>query len=304
MRRFGRHDGNSPPTENRYPAVGGRSVRWDPSLSGGRGARRASVRPARLLAGCALALAALGGGAKAVALPTSATMRLKVVPIPVELRAQHGAAYPGTGDVLGEGFALEADVQVAGDEYGGFPPPLTSVSAFAPAGVTLSTHGFPTCPQAILDSHEVGRCPRGSLLADGSVSGVVSFGGDRVHETLSLQAFFAGAQRIAYYAEGTSPALVEVLGSGTIAPASGAFGHEFNAAVPLVQTVPEAPYAVVTSVHLRLGVARRQGSRSIPLMALPRRCLKGGLLVRVRLGFLIGPPVQTDTRLPCPARRR
>lgn len=266
--------------------------------------RPASGRAARLLAVCALALAAVGGGAKAVAQPTSGTMRLKVVPIPVELRAAHGAIHPGTGNVLGEGFALEADVQVTGDEYGGFPPPLTSVTAYAPAGVTLHMRGFPTCPQAILESHEVGKCPRGSQVADGSVTGVVSFGGDRVYETLTLQAFFAGGSKFAYYAEGTSPALVEVLGSGTITAAGGAFSHEFNAAVPLVETVPEAPYAVAQSAHLRLGVARRQGSHLIPLMALPKRCPKGGLLVRVRLGFLIGAPVQMDTKLPCPARRR
>lgn|GEM_PF-5787300 len=284
MRRFERHDGNS-------------------TQCGGRGMRPVSGRASRLLVACALALAAVGGGAKAVAQPTSGTMRLKVVPIPVEPRAAHGVTYAGTGDVLGEGFALEADVQVKGDEYGGFPPPLTSVTAYAPAGVTLDTHDFPICRQTILESHEVGECPQGSLMADGSVSGVVSFGGDRVHETLTLQAFFAGAQKIAYYAEGTSPALVEILGSGTITTAGGAFSHEFNAAVPLVQTVPEAPYAVAQSAHLMLGVARRQGSHLIPLMALPKRCPKGGLLVRVRLGFLIGAPVQMDTKLPCPARQ-
>ncbi len=269
---------------------------------GGRGMLPASGRAARVMVWCALALV-VGGGAKAMAQPTSGTMQLKVLPIPVELRAAHGASYPGTGNVLGKGFALEANVQVTGNEYGGFPPPLTSVTAYAPAGATLDMEGFPICPQAILESHEVGECPRGSLLADGSVSGVVSFGSDRVHETLTLQAFFAGAQKIAYYAEGTSPSLVEILGSGTITAAGGAFSHELNAAVPLVQTVPEAPYAVAQSAHLMLGVARRQGSQLIPLMALPRRCPKRGLLVRVRLGFLIGAPVQMDTKLPCPSRR-
>jgi hypothetical protein len=279
-----------------------RLERHDSSTQFGGRMRPASGWAARVVVWCTIALI-VGGGAKAMAQSTSGTMQLKVLPIPVELRAAHGASYPGTGNVLGKGFALEANVQVTGNEYGGFPPPLTSVTAYAPAGATLDMEGFSTCPQAILESHEVGRCPRGSLLANGSVSGVVSFGGDRVHETLSLQAFFAGAQKVAYYAEGTSPALVEVLGSGTITAAEGAFGHEFNAAVPLVQTVPEAPYAVVQSAHLVLGVARRQGSHLIPLMALPRRCPKGGMSIRVRLGFLIGAPVQMDTKLPCPSRR-
>jgi hypothetical protein len=271
--------------------------------SGGRGIRTASGRAALMVMVCALLALAVGGSAKAVAQPTGGSMQLRVLPIPVELRAAHGASYPGTGNVLGEGFALEANVQITGDEYGGFPPPLTSVTAYAPAGATLDMQGFPICPQAILESHEVGNCPQGSLLANGSVSGVVSFGADRVHETLSLQAFFDGAQKIAYYAEGTSPALVEILGSGTITAAGGAFSHQFNAVVPLVETVPEAPYAVAQSAHLILGVARKQGSHLIPLMKLPKSCPKGGLPIRVRLGFLIGAPVQMDTELPCPARR-
>jgi hypothetical protein len=252
-------------------------------------------------------LVALGLGqcASATAAPTTATLRLKVRPIPVNPAKPKGPSYPDTGNFLGKGAAVEGDVQIHGDEYGGFPPPLTGFSVFAPAGVKLHPQGFPVCPKPVLESHEVANCPKRSALTSiGSVSGVVSFGTTRVHETLSLQAFFAAGGRIAFYAEGTSPALVEVLETGSISNAGGGiFGPEFTTAVPLVSTVPEAPYAVVESAHLILGAAYKKGSRLISYLTLPERCAKGGLPVRLELRFMIGAPVQIDTRLPCPARR-
>jgi hypothetical protein len=263
----------------------------------GRGARRVAF--------CLvlLALLLLTGAVGAQAMPTSASASAKLVPIPVNPRAGNGPTYPGTGNMLGAGAAIEGEVQIQGDEYGGFPPPLTGFSIYVPHGVRLHQQGFPICPQAILESHEVANCPKGSQLTSvGSVSGVVSFGGDRVRETLTVQGFFAAAGRIAYYAEGTSPALVEVLGSGAFIPAGGGFASKFSASVPLVATVPEAPYAVVQSVHLRVGAAYRRGSRLVPFLTLPRHCARGGMPDRLELTFLTGPPVRVNITMPCPAR--
>lgn len=261
-----------------------------------RSLKRATVWPA------VLALLLAGGGASANAAPTTASLRAKIVPIPVNPSAARGQTYAGTGNISGAGAAVEGDVEIQGDEYGGFPPPVTGFSLWAPAGVKLHPQGFPICAQAILESHEVANCPKRSELAsDGSVSGVVSFGGTRVHETLTLQAFFAAGGRIAYYAEGTSPALIEVLGSGTFSYPGGGFGPEFSASVPLVATVPEAPYAVVQSIHVRVGAAYRQGSHLISYITLPRHCTRPGMPVRCEITFLSGPPVQIDTKLPCPA---
>lgn len=251
-----------------------------------------------------LALILFGGmAASASATPTTASVQAKLVPIPVHPGASKGPTYPGTGNILGAGAAFEGEVEIQGDEYGGFPPPLTGFSIYVPYGVKLHQQGFPICSQAILESHEVAKCPSGSQLTSvGSVSGVVSFGGERVHETLTVQGFFAAGGRIAYFAEGTSPALVEVLGSGAFVPAGGGFASKFSASVPLVATVPEAPYAVVQSVRVRVGAAYRRGSRLVPFMTLPRRCPKTGMLDRLELMFLTGAPVQVNMTMPCPAR--
>lgn len=267
-----------------------------------RGARRGLT--GAVVCSALLALFATGAGSSAIAMPTTASLQVKVVPIPMNPSAKNGPSYRGTGNILGAGAAFEGDLQIQGDEYGGFPPPVTGFSLWAPAGVKLHPQGFPICPQAVLESHEVAKCPRRSALTSvGSVSGVVSFGGTRVHETLTLQAFFAAGGRIAYYAEGTSPAEIEVLGAGAFSNPGGGFGPEFSAPVPLVATVPEAPYAVVQSLHLRIGAAYRQGARLVPYVTLPRHCPKSGMRARLELTFLIGAPVQIDTRMPCPATR-
>ena len=129
----------------------------------------------------------------------------------------NGPTYPGTGNILGAGTAVEGEVKISGSEYGGFPPPVTGVTFFAPAGVKLHPQGFTTCSDAILESHEVAHCPKKSFASSiGSVSGVVSFGATRVHEALTLQGFFAPGGELAFYAEGRSPTVIEVMGKASV----------------------------------------------------------------------------------------
>ncbi len=157
-------------------------------------------------------IAVLAQPLTAEATPTTATLTVRGVPIPVNPSAANSPTYPGTGNTLGGGTAVEGEVKISGTEYGGFPPPVTHVTFFAPAGAKLHPQGFATCPEATLESHEVSLCPKQSAASPtGSVSGVVSFGGTRVHETLTLQAFFAPNEELAFFAEGRSPAEIEVL---------------------------------------------------------------------------------------------
>jgi hypothetical protein len=250
-----------------------------------------------------LGVAALVIPALASAAPTTATLSVRGVPVPVNPSAPNSPTYAGTGETLGGGTAVEGELKISGTEYGGFPPPVTHVTFLAPAGAKLHPQGFATCSQATLESHEVSLCPKQSAASPvGSVSGVVSFGSTRVHETLTLQAFFAPGGELAFYAEGRSPAVIEVLGKAGFTDAGGMFGPEFNATVPLVETVPEAPYAVVESVRLKIGAAFMQGKKLISYVTLPKKCPRGGFPVRAELRFLIGEPVTINTRMPCPKR--
>jgi hypothetical protein len=92
------------------------SVEWEESLM-----RRSAI----LLAALALALPALADGASAA--PT-ATFKARFVPI---------SGFPGTGDILGAGAAVQSEYSISGSEYGGFPPPLVGINLLLPEGVVL-----------------------------------------------------------------------------------------------------------------------------------------------------------------------
>lgn len=277
------------------------------ALAIGRRLRQAQARAMSTygIEGCltVLGLCLLFGPEVARATPTAVTLKLKAVPIHVDPAVASSPTYPGTGNALGAGTAVEGEARISGTEYGGFPPPLTGFTFLAPAGVKLHPQGFVTCSLAILESHEVARCPKKSYASSiGSVTGVVSFGETRVHETLTLQLFFAPNSEIAYFAEGRSPAVIEVMGKANFTYAGGGFGPKFTGTVPLVETVPGAPYGVVETARLTVGAAFMKKGKLVSYLTLPKTCTKGGFPARAELRFLTGAPVIVDAKIPCPSK--
>lgn len=252
------------------------------------------------LASLCLAALALGAPAVASARP-EVSVKAKIVPIPIEPSNPHSRTYPGTGNLLGAPAALEATLEIKGEEYFGAPSPVTSVVVDLPAGTKLHPQGFATCPLAVLESHEVQKCPKKSYAGPtGEVLGVVSFGSSRVHEKGTIQAFFAPGGKLAFYTEGREPALIEVLAFAGISTAPAPFGPRFSAEVPLVPTVPEAPYASVLSIKGKIGAAFKQGKKLISYGTVPKKCPKGGFKGRVTLTFFSGETVTVQPTVPCP----
>jgi hypothetical protein len=251
---------------------------------------------------CCLALAGLALPTTAAARPT-VSVKAKIVPIPVNPGSPKSPTYPGTGNILGAGAALEAEMSIAGTEYGGYPSPVTGIVVELPAGTKLHPQGFATCPLATLESHEVQKCPKKSIAGSkGEVLGVVSFGGTRVQEKLTLQAFFAPGNKLAFFAEGTSPASIEILTTAGFTTAPPPFGPKFSAEVPLVVTVPEAPYGSALSIRGVIGAAYKQGKKLISYGTVPKTCPKGGFKGKVEVTFLSGEVVTDEPTVPCPKR--
>jgi len=249
-----------------------------------------------------LALLSLALPLTAAAQPT-VTVKAKIVPIPIDPSKPNSPTYPGTGNILGAGAALEATLTIAGTEYGGFPSPVTKVVVELPAGVKLHPQGFASCPTAILESHEVQKCPKHSVAGPvGEVLGVVSFGGTRVEEKATIQSFFTAGGGLAFYTEGTSPAELEVLASGNFSTAPPPFGPKLTVPVPLVETVPGAPYASVLSIKGKVGAAVKQGKKLISYGTVPKKCPKGGFKGKVEITFLSGETVTINPTVPCPKR--
>ena len=258
--------------------------------------RRASTRLALL----GLAVATLGLPAAAGAAP-SVTLKVKAVPIPKNPSSNGGPTYPGTGNLLGKGAALETEFTLSGTEYGGFPSPLVGVTVTLPAGTKVSSKGFTTCSNAILESHEVQKCPKKSAAGPkGEARGVVSFGSTRVHETLSVQPFFSAGGGLSFYAEGTSPAEIELLSPGKVTPA--ASGPVFTGTVPLVETVPGAPFGSVEFIKVKVGAAFMKGKKLVSYGMIPTKCPKGGFPVKAELKFYSGESVAVSAKPPCPKK--
>lgn len=249
-----------------------------------------------------LAVAALGLPALTQAAPT-VTVKAKVLPVPINPASSKSRTYPKTGNILGAGASVETQFKISGTEYGGFPSPLTGVVVYLPAGTKLHPQGFATCPNAILESHEVQNCPKRSIASPkGEVLGVVSFGSSRVQEKASVQAFFSSGNKLAFFTEGTSPASLEILSTGSFSGASNPFSQKLTAVVPLVLTVPEAPYASVLSIKIKVGAAFMQGKKLISYGTVPKKCPKGGFPAKTELKFLSGETSKASIKVPCPKK--
>jgi hypothetical protein len=256
--------------------------------------RRASTRLALL----GLAVLALGLPAAALAAP-SVTFKAKAIPIKKNPASKGGPTWPHTGNFLGAATAVEGEFKISGSEYFGGPLPLTHVTVTFPAGSKVTTKGFTTCPSGTLESHEVQKCPKKSIAGpQGEAGGVVSFGSTRVHEKLTVQPFFA-AGGLAFYAEGREPALIELLSKGGFTSLSPT--PTLSTEVPLVITVPEAPYGSAEFIKVAVGAAFMKGKKLVSYGTLPKKC-KGSFHEKATLEFLGKVTVNTTASQPCPKK--
>jgi hypothetical protein len=251
------------------------------------------------LMGFALVVAAAAPGSAGAA--PSVTVKAKIVPI---------KGFPGTGNKLGAGAAVESQVTISGTEYGGFPPPLIGVNVFLPKGVVLHPSGFPTCPVATLEPTGQGPkfCPKGSQAGPvGVAHGEVAFGTKIVPETATVESFYAPGGGLEFFTFGHEPTIIEVISTAHYVKASGIYSQELIAEVPLVETVPGAQDASVTSISVRVGSAIKRNGKTIYYGRVPKTCPKGGFPGKAELTFAgLGGLTQTTVtklvRVPCPPK--
>jgi hypothetical protein len=266
--------------------------------------RRAST----CLAVVAVALLALA--ATATAAPT-VTLKAEAVPIP---------GYPETGNIYGAGAAVQAEYLITGTEYEGSPPPLAGINFYLPKGAKLHTAGFPTCPVSNLEPAGAGpsACPAASKAGPtGEALGYVTLGGERVHEATTIESFYATGGGLEFFTAGHTPVSLEILSKGHYLSlgGSGGFGPELETEIPLVASVPGAPYASVEHIKVKAGSAR--GKKNPPWKSpkptyygtVPKKgqCPKGGFKLKTEVIFaeVGGLPRQVVTKeyaAPCPRK--
>jgi hypothetical protein len=247
-----------------------------------------------------LGLAVFGLSAGASAAPTI-TMKARAVPIP---------GFPHTGNILGAGAALKTEYTISGTEYGGFPAPLIGVKFYGPASAKLHPQGFVTCAPTLIEQRGPGPCPKRSKAGPaGSARGVVSFGTERVEESLSVQPFFAPGGNLEFFALGTTPVSIELLSKGSIVSSSPPFGPTVFASVPLVESVPGALDGSAKEISVTVGAAYRKGKKTVYYITVPKKCPKGGFPLKTVMEFgnvsnphVLGETAEATYKAPCPKR--
>jgi hypothetical protein len=263
-------------------------------------------RSANALALVALLLLALPAAASAV--PT-VTFKALAVKIP---------GYPDTGNILGAGAAVKAEYRITGTEYLGAPPPITHVNFYLPKGAKLHTAGFPTCAKTTLEQLGPIGCKRTAAAGPiGRVEGFVNFGHEPVEETLALSSYYAPGGGIYFFTKGTDPTLIEIISSGHYVHlgGGGGYGPEIETEVPLVPSVPGAPFASVKTITVEAGsaIGPKNPKRATYYGRVPKTCPKGGFPIKTEVTFaengeISKPETVTKTyKAPCPrkaAKRR
>jgi hypothetical protein len=238
----------------------------------------------------AVLAAALVAPALSSAAPTL-SLSAKIVPVP---------GFHGSGNCLGCGADLEAEIGITSTEYFGGPPPIEEVKGYYPKGTKINTHGFTTCTAASLEAKGTAGCPHKSAAGPpGATEGFVSLGGERVPETVQVTPFLVSGGGLDFWIEGNTPVKIEKLATGSWSfPAS---GPVISVHVPLIETLPGAPDASATHIKTKFGGAVKKGHKTTYYGTVPKSCPKGGFPGKVEIKFMgVASPVSAETKVPCP----
>jgi hypothetical protein len=199
------------------------------------------------------------------------------------------------------------------------PPPLTDLDLKMPAGMnyTTTTLGLAICQPAVLQARGPSGCPANSRLGHGSAYVEVPFGKGAGQEIPEVQALSGPSPKgnlvVLFYANGLYPVSAQLVFSGEVLPASGPFGSQLAATVPLVTSVPGGPDVSILSVTSTIGPSdltyyKHVHGRLIPFhprgVAVPERCPSGGFPFAADFTFQDGSRTSATTTVPCPAATR
>jgi hypothetical protein len=199
------------------------------------------------------------------------------------------------------------------------PPPLTQIELRYPnnLGIALSGLGLATCTAQILEVSGPAGCSRNAVMGHGQALTGIVLGSTIITESAPITVVRApdeeGRIELLFYAEGTTPVTSRIVFPGLLLPASAPFGGLVSIGVPLVPTLPGAPYISVISLQATLGPIgvtyyEKVGGRTLAYqpkgILLPPTCPGGGFPFAAEFRFLNNTAAQTHTAIPCPAARR
>ena len=219
---------------------------------------------------------------------------------------------------LGGTTTIEAEVKLA-NTNGGLPSPVTNFDTRLPPKLELiaSTLGLAICEPAALVATGLEGCSANARVGTGSAQVDVPFGPEIVNEAANVTAFLGPPLgenvEVLLFTEGQTPVFAQSVFPGVLLLGSGQLGESLNTEVPVTPTLPGAPDASVTSMHLSLGPAhltyfKQVHGRTVRYrprgISLPSTCPSGGFLFLTALTFQDGTNLTVSSTVPCPPARR
>jgi hypothetical protein len=201
---------------------------------------------------------------------------------------------------------------------GTVPPPLTGIELHYPSnlGLGLSGLGLANCDVPTLEAKGPGGCSPNAVMGFGEVFTGVVFGTETVGETAPITIVRApdqeGRLAVLFYAEGTTPVDARIIFPGLLLASTAPFGGVVNIGVPLVETLPGAPYVSVLRLRSTIGPKKvvyyeQVSGRTLayqPLgILMPRRCPHGGFRFAAKFSFTDGSHDSAATTVRCRERR-
>ncbi len=215
----------------------------------------------------------------------------------------------------GHRTSAEFNIQIAAPN-GRVPSPLTQASVRYPAGLglALSGLGIDTCSRQTLEVIGVSGCPASSYIGEGGAIAEIQFGPDILREEAHVSLLRTREEQghqlvMLFLVDAEQPVSAQPILNGLLLPASRPYGGRIDIAVPLVESLPGAPYVAVVQIHLVIGPRsltyyEHVAGKLVPYhprgLRLPDRCPRGGYPFALALGFLDGTSATATTSVPCP----
>jgi Bacterial Ig-like domain (group 3) len=206
------------------------------------------------------------------------------------------------GAHLGEGAELTATLTLSGTEYSGGPDPLTEAVIELPAGMVLTSEGFPTCALETLAKEGPAGCPTGSAAgAPGSFVGRVDFGREIIEEKGVVDPFFAQGGGFLLYIAGRSPVDLELISRASYGAPVLPFGPAIKVELPIVETIPGGADMSWTSLTVNLGTFGEGAGGELASLLVPDECPSGSLDWRVDAAFVHEASAHAEAESVCPS---
>jgi hypothetical protein len=180
-------------------------------------------------------------------------------------------------------------------------------------GIALSGLGLATCTATVLDELGPKGCPANSIMGHGEAYTGIVLGTTPIRENAPIWIVRSPNQEghlsVLFYSEGKTPVDTHIEFPGILLPANAPFGGVVSIGVPLVPTLPGAPYISVIHLSATLGpigvtyyehVGGSTFAYTPKGILLPPSCPRSGFPFASTFSFLDGSETSGSATIPCP----